>query len=54
MRRLAQQPVSLQKLSEELNVLPSQLREWLVRAEQEKVINKLTDPQRYQISFASR
>lgn len=54
MRRLAQQPVSLQKLSEEMNVLPSQLREWLVRAEQEKVINKLTDPQRYQISFASR
>ncbi|HEY4469436.1 MAG TPA: DNA-processing protein DprA [Klebsiella sp.] len=53
MHRLAQQPISLQKLSEEMNVLPSQLHEWLDRAEREKVINKLIAPERYQMIFSS-
>ena len=53
MQRLAQEPVSLQKLSEQMSVQSSQLQEWLNRAEQEGLIRKLTSPERYQICYST-
>ncbi|GGZ77773.1 DNA-processing protein DprA [Paraglaciecola chathamensis] len=49
LQRLAKEPVSLNELIESLHIHKSQITDWLKRAEEERLVKKLSRPVRYQI-----